>query len=119
MEGSVFLGQLDDSDFITISADELGLEVIDGDPNIRMRTLREGAGEKGTVRVGVSHLDPCTLRYTFGGDETIYLVEGDIRLTANGDEMTLGPGNLISFGKGVETEWVIRSPVTEIFVSHE
>jgi uncharacterized protein len=114
---SVYTGNVDTTELTAMSPDDIGVEVLEGDPNIRMAIVRD-SGEPGGVEVGVARVDPCTLLYSFDMDETVYLLEGEVSVTVDGTStVELGPGDVASFASGSETRWVFRSPAKELIVA--
>jgi uncharacterized protein len=46
----------------------------------------------------------------FEVDETFHVIEGHLRITANGDVHDLEPGSTAFFPKGLEAEWDVLEP---------
>lgn len=60
---------------------------------------------------------PDPLEITLAGDETIYLLEGRIRVEViDGPVFELSAGDMASFRKGTTTMWTVIEPVKEFFV---
>ncbi len=50
--------------------------------------------------------------WEYDSAETCYIVKGDIRVTTpEGEVVTIGPGDLVTFPKGLRCQWEIRAPV--------
>jgi uncharacterized cupin superfamily protein len=50
--------------------------------------------------------------WTYGEEETCYLLEGEVVVTPDGGEpVTIGKGDLVTFPSGLSCTWDIRSPV--------
>ncbi|MCH6471578.1 cupin domain-containing protein [Sinomonas terrae] len=59
--------------------------------------------------------DPFDL--AFEEDETLYIVEGQLRIEIIGAEtFDLTDGSMASFNKGAKTRWTVVKPTTEFFV---
>jgi uncharacterized cupin superfamily protein len=60
---------------------------------------------------------PAGTPHEFPFDETIYVVEGAMRIEVDGGEaIELAEGDSASFNKGTKVAWTIHRPVTEFFV---
>lgn len=54
---------------------------------------------------------------TFEWEETLYIIEGHLRIEIIGGEtFDLTDGSMASFNKGAKTRWTIVAPTTEFFV---
>jgi len=55
--------------------------------------------------------------YSFPGDETFHVLEGEVTIELEGGEsVTLGPGDIASFTKGQSSTWTITKPFKKFFV---
>ena len=91
--------------------------VIDSDPAARFAWLRTGSAGEGVLYTGMFTAEPSTFRYTFGGDESFHVLDGDFDIAVDGGEVvTLGPGELASFAKGTTSTWTIRAALRKFFV---
>lgn len=82
---------------------------------------RPGDGDREALSSGIWKVTPAEAPEPFDlvshGDETIYILEGAIRIEPeNGDEFTLTPGASASFNDGSKSRWTILEPVVEFFV---
>lgn len=91
--------------------------VLAGQPNARVAWLRTGSNGDGVLYTGVFVLEPSVVRYTFAGDESFHVLEGDLDIAVDGGEvLTLGPGDLASFPKGARSTWTVRTTLRKFFV---
>ena len=62
--------------------------------------------------------DPATFPLTWPGDETIIVLEGEVRieLVDTGEVVELKEGDIASFPKGARSVWTVKSPFKEFFV---
>ncbi len=100
-----------------MTAEEIGLTNVTGDPHMLVHQLRSTSGELGDVWAAVVTLDPCSFDYTFAGDETIHVLEGEGTVELlDGQTVDLAPGTIASFAKGVSSHWRIHSRLREFAV---
>lgn len=91
--------------------------VLSGEPRARVSWLRVGSGGDGVLYAGTFVLEPSVVRYTFAGDESFHVLEGDLDIAVDGgDVVTLGPGDLASFPKGARSTWTVRATLRKFFV---
>lgn len=82
---------------------------------------RPGEGDRDNLSCGFWKVTPEEapepFDLPFHADETIYILEGHIRVEVVGGEThELIPGTSVSFNKGIMTRWTILKPTTEFFV---
>jgi uncharacterized cupin superfamily protein len=82
---------------------------------------RQGEGERPALMAGYWHVTPEEMPpgtpHEFPFDETIYVVEGAMRIDVDGGEaIELAEGDSASFNRGTKVAWTIHRPVTEFFV---
>jgi len=108
-----FASRVDSSDFepFELPPDD----VLEGQPNARIHWVRpEGNGSQAA---GVFRCDPSVFRYAWDADETIHVLEGEVRIEVDGaDSFTLGPGGIASFSAGDSGVWNVLAPFCEVFV---
>ena len=91
--------------------------VLDGEPAARVAWLRTGSGGEGMLYTGMFTAEPSTFRYTFGGDESFHVLDGDFDIAIDGGSVvTLRRGDIASFPKGASSTWTIREPIRKFFV---
>ena len=49
--------------------------------------------------------------WTYDETETCYLLEGEVTVTAGGEETTIQKGDLVTFPRGMSCTWKVTSPV--------
>ena len=60
---------------------------------------------------------PPATAHEFPFDETIYVVEGAMRIEVeDGETLELSEGDTAAFNKGAKVSWTIHRPVVEFFV---
>jgi uncharacterized protein len=82
---------------------------------------KPGDGDREGLMAGFWHVTPEEMpagtAHEFPFDETIYVVEGAMRIEVDGGEaIELAEGDSASFNKGTKVAWTIHRPVTEFFV---
>jgi uncharacterized cupin superfamily protein len=79
--------------------------------------LRSESGGEGQLSTGLWTCEPRTVPYTFPGDETFQVLEGELRIEMEGgDAVDLKTGDLVSFPKGRNATWTIKAPCKLFFV---
>jgi uncharacterized cupin superfamily protein len=73
-----------------------------------------------TLYVGMWRSEPQTFPYSYTADETIVALEGELEIAyANGDKVTLVPGDIAWFAKGTETTYTVVKPFKKLFVIND
>ena len=91
--------------------------VLAGNPAARVAWLRTESGGAGVLFTGMFTVEPSTFRYTFSGDESFHVLDGDLDIAVDdGDSVTLRPGDIASFPKGARSTWTVRAPLRKFFV---
>lgn len=112
-----FTSSVDVCDLEPISADELGLENVVGNPNMMAHELRSTTGDAGNVWAAVVTVEPCSFSYVFAGDETVHVLEGRATVELPGaDSIELSAGVVASFLKGTRSRWTVHSRLREFAV---
>lgn len=89
--------------------------VIEGSPNGRVQWLRQDPS--GSPMAGIYVGEPGAVRYTWEANETVYVLEGCVRIEFEGGEsVELKPGDAASFSKGQCAVWRFLTPFKEFFV---
>ena len=71
----------------------------------------------GRAMNGIWRVTPGSFRWNYTCDETIYLLSGRGRITAEGGEpVEFRAGQLLSFPKGLRATWEVFETVRKIFV---
>ena len=56
--------------------------------------------------------EPSTFPWSYSEKETAYIIEGDVTVTADdGESITFGAGDLVTFNKGLSCSWHVKSPL--------
>jgi hypothetical protein len=80
---------------------------------LRTESAGEGVLETGLWRASESMVIP----YTFPGDETIHVLEGEAHIELEGGEtIDLKAGDIASFPKGLVSTRTVRAPWKDFFV---
>ncbi|HEY3017138.1 MAG TPA: cupin domain-containing protein [Nocardioides sp.] len=91
--------------------------VLDGDPAAQVAWLRTSSGGPGVLYAGMFTAAPSRFRYTFGGDESLHVLNGDVEIEVDGGPaVRLGPGEIASFPKGVSSTWTVHRALRKFFV---
>lgn len=112
-----FASRIDAGDLQPVSADELGLDDVAGQPNMMVHELRSTTGDAGNVWAAVVTVDPCSFSYVFAGDETLHILEGRATVELHESEsVELSAGVIASFRKGTRSRWTVHSCLREFAV---
>jgi len=91
--------------------------VLAGEPSAHVGWLRTDSAGDGMLLAGTFTVEPSTFRYTFGGDETFYVLEGICTIEPDGGEpVELRAGDVASFRKGTTSTWTVRQRLRKFFV---
>ena len=91
--------------------------VLAGDPAAGVSWLRTTAAGEGVLYTGMFVVAPSTFRYSFAGDESFHVLEGEVEIAVDGGAtVQLGPGDLASFPKGAASTWTVTRALTKFFV---
>ena len=91
--------------------------IVHGEPAAQVAWLRTSSGGEGVLYAGVFTAQPATFVYRFAGDETFHVLDGDLDVTLDGGEqVSLRPGDIVSFPKGARSTWTLHTPFRKFFV---
>lgn len=84
-------------------------------------TRRTGDGDRSGLSSGFWFVTPedapDAMRVVAHADETVYILEGHLRIEPEGREsFELTPGSVASFNKGTSALWTVLAPTVEFFV---
>lgn len=66
---------------------------------------------------GLWRCEPMTFDYEFPGDEIFQVLQGNLLVEiADGENVNLKEGDIISFNKGIKSTWTIQSSFKKFFV---
>ncbi len=74
------------------------------------------AAAKASSTQGIFTGNPSTFPYTFSGDETFHVIEGDVTIEVEHAAVDLHPGDIVSFPKGATSVWRVHKPFKKFFV---
>lgn len=96
------------------------LEAVEGEPAGQVHWLRVSGEGEPMLYAGVFAGQPSTFTYTFSGNETFHVLEGEVRIELeSGDAVELRPGDLVSFPRGARSTWIAHTPFKKFFVISE
>lgn len=108
---------MDDERLVPMTAEEIGLANVVGDPGMLVHELRSTSGADGNVWAAVVTVEPCIFDYEFAGDETLHVLEGEAVVEVDGTQsVELRPGTIASFRKGTSSRWRIQQRLREFVV---
>lgn len=113
----VYISTVDDKHLVPMTPEEIGLVNVSGNPNMCVHELRSTGGADGNVWAAVVTIDPSAFGYTFAGDETIHVLEGEATVEVDGRQtIALEPGTIASFTRGTTSRWQIQRKFREFAV---
>jgi uncharacterized cupin superfamily protein len=91
--------------------------VLSGEPHFRStETVRT---PDGSAYSGLWACDgPSTFQWTFGLDETVHVLEGQVDVTYNGHRFTLRPGDTATFHAGTQAVWHVPEHLKKAYTLH-
>lgn len=102
------------------SYEPFALDAVDGDPDGKVHWLKASAEGEPMLYAGLFTGQPSTFAYTFAGNETFSVLEGEVRVELEGGEaVDLTPGDIVTFPKGARSTWIVKSPFKKFFVISE
>jgi len=79
--------------------------------------LRAEGSDGRTLAAGLWRAEPMSFPYPFANDETIHVLEGQLEVKLeDGETLNLGPGDLVSFTKGTNSTWTVKTPFKKFFI---
>lgn len=114
-----------------------GPEIVRGAATMALTKWEPGGGkviegkpqESGSERLGVSHDDssfaaiwectPGKFSWSYGTDETLYLLEGRITLWHDGQMQEAKAGDLVTFHAGSQVIWHVHERVRKVAFLHK
>lgn len=111
-----FASTIDTDDYVRADPDN-GQDVLEGDTNWRVATLRKTDAPGAFIWAGMVTGDPSVARLAFDSNETVVVLEGEADVEIDGEEVVeLRPGVVASFLKGTVSVWKIKTPIKQFFV---
>lgn len=60
--------------------------------------------------------EPSTFPWEYDDKETAYVFEGNVTVkTEDGEEVTFGPGDLVTFPKGLKCTWTVHETIRKVY----
>ncbi len=89
-------------------------QILSGTPNARGTIMWQSDDKR--LANGIWECAPCSFTWEYTWDETIYLIEGRIRITdETGSTTEVVPGDLIFVPAGTKSTWVITEHVRKAY----
>jgi uncharacterized cupin superfamily protein len=70
----------------------------------RLKTL-------GVARWPIWTKEPSTFDWEYDEQESCYFLEGEVTVTTDQGRVTIGPGDLVTFPKGLSCSWHVTKPI--------
>jgi uncharacterized cupin superfamily protein len=100
------------------ATDPRWVKIKSGVPNFRASEVTRSAD--GTTFVGQWACDgPTTFEWSFGLDETVFLLDGLIEIEYLGRKFTLKPGDTAKFLAGTKAIWTVPEKAHKVYVLHD
>ena len=72
---------------------------------------RQEAEERGIFKWSTWGCGVSTFDWSYDESETAYLLEGEVEVTASGETVRFGAGQLVYFPAGLDCVWSVKKPV--------
>ena len=60
--------------------------------------------------------EPSTFDWTYDAEETAYILKGEVTVTCpDGQQVDLGPGDLVRFPQGLSCTWNVREKIRKVY----
>lgn len=100
------------------TTDPRWVKIKSGTPNFRASEITRSAD--GSTQVGQWACDgPTSFEWSFGLDETVFLLDGLIEIEYLGRKFTLKPGDSATFLAGTKATWTVPQKAHKVFVLHD
>ncbi|WP_456433577.1 cupin domain-containing protein [Thermosulfuriphilus sp.] len=81
-----------------------------------MKIKKERPDEKTIKEMGVENwpiwqCEPSTFDWHYPENETCYILEGEVTVKTADEEVEIGPGDLVTFPKGLDCTWVVKKAI--------
>jgi len=79
-------------------------------------TINKGINSDELTRQGIFNwpvweCEPSTFDWHYDQEETCYVLEGEIKVKTADEEVLLGPGDFVTFPKGLDCTWTVNKAV--------
>src|SRR5690242_10394949 len=102
---AVYRSVVDPDDYVPFDGFDA---VLSGEPRAAVSWLRTVPAGDGVLYAGMFTVEPSVFRYSFLGDESFHVLDGDLDIAVDGgDTVTLGPGDIASFTQGSVSTWTV------------
>lgn len=83
-----------------------------GQIKIERQVDQQRLDELGCSEWGVWEKEASEFPWTYEAEETCYFINGEVVVTTDdGEEVSMGAGDLVTFPRGMSCRWLIRRPV--------
>lgn len=82
---------------------------------ITKRMSLEEARKLGIDSWGRWECEPSSFPWHYAEQETAYVFEGDVIVTASGEQTHITGGMLVSFPKGMDCHWEVRKTIRKAY----
>lgn len=72
---------------------------------------KEAMASQGILDWPVWECGPSVFDWHYDQEETCYILEGDITVKTVNEEVAIGPGDYVTFPKGLDCTWKVSKPV--------
>ncbi len=62
--------------------------------------------------------EPSTFDWEYSANETFYVKEGKVTVKHEGGEVSFGPGDLVTFPKGMKCTWTVHETIRKVYKMH-
>jgi len=77
---------------------------------------KESLGRLGIDNWSHWECEPSTFPWQYDETETAYVFEGDVIVETNeGEKVAIGPGDLVTFPRGLKCKWTINKKIRKVY----
>ena len=88
-----------------------------GEIKVEKNPSEEKLNELGVKSWGIWTKEESEFPWTYDSTETCYILEGDVVVTPDdGEAVTIGKGDLVTFPKGMSCTWKVRKPIRKHYI---
>ena len=67
--------------------------------------------EQGVFNWPIWECEPSVFDWHYDQEESCYILEGEITVKTVHEEVVIGPGDYVTFPKGLDCKWTVTKPV--------
>lgn len=69
----------------------------------------------GVTGWGIWTCEPSTFDWHYDQTETCYVLEGEVSIKTSEEQISIEPGDLVTFPQGLDCVWEVKTPIRKHF----